>query len=260
VLTPIALELSNVELPPLPPSVANLLPPLAPGVRKEQAIGSFVRSMGFDSLMWGMSLTPHPHRYSQTYYWTDAAAEWVRAYDENDYLQIDPRLTQFRLRLMPIVWDRHCCSGEPRCASFLDHAAEYGIGSGVVVPLRDQLHRSIIVAFNSTARDVTEPRSLEIDRLLGAIVLLASYLHEFFAAHIPLRQPPTASKNTRLSAREAQCLQLAARGLTSADIGFKLGLTARTVNFHISNIMTKLAAANRGEAIATAIGRHLISA
>jgi DNA-binding NarL/FixJ family response regulator len=37
------------------------------------------------------------------------------------------------------------------------------------------------------------------------------------------------------------------------------GRQQRTVNFHFGNILSKLAVANRGEAIAVAITRELIS-
>ena len=42
---------------------------------------------------------------------------------------------------------------------------------------------------------------------------------------------------------------LSARGQTSADIGNKLGIKARTVNFHMGKILRKLNAVNRQEAI-----------
>jgi len=61
-----------------------------------------------------------------------------------------------------------------------------------------------------------------------------------------------------LSPREVQCLQFAAYGLTSADISIKLGLAERTVSFHFGNIISKLAVANRAEAVAMAIARGMI--
>ena len=46
--------------------------------------------------------------------------------------------------------------------------------------------------------------------------------------------------------------------MTSADIGLKLDISARTVNFHFSNIMQKLGALNRYEAISLALSKRLI--
>ena len=61
-----------------------------------------------------------------------------------------------------------------------------------------------------------------------------------------------------LTAQELTCLSLSARGQTSADIGLKLGIKARTVNFHFSNILKKLNAMNRQEAIAKAMSANLL--
>ena len=64
--------------------------------------------------------------------------------------------------------------------------------------------------------------------------------------------------SARLSKESHQCLTLATRGMTSADIAFKLDISARTVNFHFSNIMQKLGALNRYEAISLALSQRLI--
>ena len=61
-----------------------------------------------------------------------------------------------------------------------------------------------------------------------------------------------------LSPRERQCLHLAARGMVSPDIGHKLNITERTVNFHFSNIISKLGVLNRHEAIAMGVAHGLI--
>jgi len=61
-----------------------------------------------------------------------------------------------------------------------------------------------------------------------------------------------------LSSRECQCLTLAARGMTSYDIGEKLGIAERTANFHFSNIISKLGVLNRREAVAMGMAHGLI--
>jgi DNA-binding CsgD family transcriptional regulator len=57
---------------------------------------------------------------------------------------------------------------------------------------------------------------------------------------------------------ELSCLRLSANGQTSSDIGLKLGIKPRTVNFHFSKILRKLNAMNRQEAIAKAISAKII--
>jgi DNA-binding CsgD family transcriptional regulator len=49
----------------------------------------------------------------------------------------------------------------------------------------------------------------------------------------------------RLTAREREIAQLAAGGLTSAEIGRRLFLSSRTVDSHLGRVYAKLAVANR---------------
>jgi DNA-binding response OmpR family regulator len=64
------------------------------------------------------------------------------------------------------------------------------------------------------------------------------------------------SKQVDLNEREVETLTWAARGKTSAEIALILGLSKRTVDFHIDNAREKLGAATRVEAaIKAATGR-----
>lgn len=61
-----------------------------------------------------------------------------------------------------------------------------------------------------------------------------------------------------LRERESECLTWSARGKTSQDIAQILGLSARTVDFHIENACRKLQVSTRIEAVAKAISDRLI--
>jgi DNA-binding NarL/FixJ family response regulator len=52
----------------------------------------------------------------------------------------------------------------------------------------------------------------------------------------------------KLSRQEIQVLQLLSQGLNNKEIGDRLGVTERTVKFHMSNIFSKLQVRNRVEA------------
>ncbi len=93
---------------------------------------------------------------------------------------------------------------------------------------------------------------------LGELVLLAMSFHDFFMAHLVDYEPSLMVRVVPLSAREAQCLEMAANGMTSVDIALKLGIKPRTANFHFGNIVDKLGVLNRKEAIAMGIARGLI--
>ncbi|HSZ53608.1 MAG TPA: response regulator [Caulobacteraceae bacterium] len=61
-----------------------------------------------------------------------------------------------------------------------------------------------------------------------------------------------------LSERETDALTWSARGKTSDEIAQILGLTKRTVDFHIDNARAKLGVATRIEAVAMAVAADLI--
>jgi DNA-binding response OmpR family regulator len=65
-------------------------------------------------------------------------------------------------------------------------------------------------------------------------------------------------KRAELNEREVQVLTWAGRGKTSIEIGQILGLTKRTVDFHIDNARAKLGASTRTEAVGKATTGRLI--
>jgi LuxR family quorum sensing-dependent transcriptional regulator len=67
------------------------------------------------------------------------------------------------------------------------------------------------------------------------------------------------SASTALTAREAQCLGQVACGHPDAEIGRQLGISARTVRFHIDSAKTKLGAATRIQAVAKALRERIIA-
>ncbi len=53
----------------------------------------------------------------------------------------------------------------------------------------------------------------------------------------------------RLTPREREVVELVAYGMTNIQIGLRLGISENTIKRHMSNIMTKLNAANRTDVV-----------
>ncbi|MFI4889511.1 MAG: response regulator [Steroidobacterales bacterium] len=66
------------------------------------------------------------------------------------------------------------------------------------------------------------------------------------------------SRDVGLNDREIECLQWSARGKTSAEIALIMGLSKRTVDFHVENACRKLNVATRIEAAVKATSGRLI--
>ncbi len=244
----------------MPAIVAPLVKAAENGEDLRPVIQSITRSFGFDTFMYGMCTSLRPDHESRMFVFTTAPAEWVTRYDQMAYIEVDPRVLLLWDSTLPLVWDqRSVRGGGVKTEAFLDDAMKYGIASGVCVPLGDEVGTRVIVALNSAIAEFDEPRRLAVARNLGDIVLFAHYFHELFMKAI-LRQGIQSRFTGRpLSNRERECLTLAARGLNTDDIGFKLGICSRTVQYHFDSIRSKLAVANRQEAVARAIKDGQIS-
>lgn len=66
------------------------------------------------------------------------------------------------------------------------------------------------------------------------------------------------TKNVKLAKRELQALTWVARGKTSAQIAGILGLSKRTVDFHIDRARLKLGTDTRTEAVVKALSHGII--
>jgi DNA-binding NarL/FixJ family response regulator len=60
--------------------------------------------------------------------------------------------------------------------------------------------------------------------------------------------PPEAAQDHPFSPREHQVLKLAAQGLTNKEIAYRLGVSDRTVQFHMNSVFNKTGASSRTEA------------
>jgi len=65
-------------------------------------------------------------------------------------------------------------------------------------------------------------------------------------------EPPSPAAHP-LSPRELQVLTLAADGLTNKEIAYRLGLSERTIQFHMNSVFNKSGTNSRTEAVALAI-------
>ena len=96
-------------------------------------------------------------------------------------------------------------------------------------------------------------------RSLGAEPLL----RELRTLGAPAGRPSATTTTTRrdepLTAREAEVLALVAQGRSNREVAGQLFISAKTVSVHVSNILAKLGAAGRTEAVAVARRRGYLS-
>ncbi|HAV65335.1 MAG TPA: DNA-binding response regulator [Verrucomicrobiales bacterium] len=100
------------------------------------------------------------------------------------------------------------------------------------------------------------PKDVVLEELLNAIRIVhegGDYLPPAIAARLMERM-----RTPELSPREGSVLQLLAKGHSNKEIANVLSIAETTVKDHVSNILTKLGAADRTQATTTAIQRGLV--
>lgn len=89
----------------------------------------------------------------------------------------------------------------------------------------------------------------------GLTVIDTRDLEGLIAATSP---SPAAEPATPLTARELEVLRLLAEGAANKTIAWKLGISEHTVKFHVAQILAKLNAGTRTEAVTIGIRQGLI--
>ena len=83
--------------------------------------------------------------------------------------------------------------------------------------------------------------------------------HAAFDKFVELRDGTSVPSASSLTVRETQCLRLIATGNEDAQVAQMLGISPRTVRFHVDSAKTKLGVTSRVQAIAKALRDHLIA-
>jgi DNA-binding CsgD family transcriptional regulator len=191
--------------------------------------------------------------------WSTHPRAWSALYRRAAYAAVDPRLTHTRHRVTPYLWDSAEPVGDSHARQFVQDAAQFGIRSSVVVSLHDGASGHVALTFDSASSPITGARRGEVIASLGDLTLLAMALHEGVLSWRVAKSATREHAGPRLTQRECDCLKFAARGMTSADIGNKLSVTERTVNFHFGRLRRKLGALNRPEAIAKGVSMGFVT-
>jgi len=225
----------------------------------EPLLRPILSEVGFDGLTCIVLAPAYAGRQRALYLWSTAPMSWATKYRECGYSGVDPRVTMTAQRLSPVIWDAADVESDWSVSRFLADAARFGVRSGFAVSFRDASDTRVVVALDSTLSPISEARRASVVGRLGNLMLLAVALHErVLRPRCNALAAVDSGDAHGLTHREGQCLRMAANGLTSGDMGNKLGIAERTVNFHMRNVLRKMEALNRPEAIAKALARGVL--
>ncbi|CAN7763401.1 LuxR family transcriptional regulator [Mesorhizobium sp. LjNodule214] len=172
---------------------------------------------------------------------------WTARYLEHQYQSIDPVIVRARGGGSPFRWGSSLPGVEPSAAQrrLFDEAAQFGICSGLTIPIVDLRGNFAAMTFAADKRDASFIRAAE--RYEHGLPYVATCFHMF------VRQKLSADRlvdGVLLTAREYECLQWAEKGKSNRDIGCILGITRHTIAFHLANVRRKLDVSTTRQAVA----------
>ena len=156
--------------------------------------------------------------------------------------------------MTPLVWHINGpLSERRRCPSFFQDAADFGLKTGISTPVHGLGCQWGLLSVAGS--DDSVDRKTQLTQIAG-VQLLATFTHEVGHRFAAAAQ---TGGNVHLTARELECLKWAAEGKTGWEIGRLLGISERTVVFHVENAAHKLGVFGRRQAVARAIALQLIT-
>jgi len=208
------------------------------------------RRLGFHSFVYALRV-PTSFANAQVIMLDGYPEGWVTRYFEAAHFAADPVMAWCLKNIVPVRWSDLVLEPGSHAEMVMREAAEYGLRDGVTMPVHGAQGELGILSLSldapsELARPITE-------RALPHVQLLASHLHQAVSR---LSRPIDTQPS--LTTRENECLRWTADGKTSREIAQLLGVSERTVNFHISNIMRKLDVVNRQQGVAKAALRRMI--
>lgn len=179
--------------------------------------------------------------------------EWHRHYEHSDYVNIDPVVSLGLGGVLPIDWSEIDRS-KPTIRKLFGEAQEFEVGTqGLSIPIRGRHGEFALFSINSDASARSWPSLKRM--LIKEFMVISYYFHSWALKVEKVDRNDYAQK---LSEREKECLRWSAAGKTIWDTSAILGLSERTVRFHLENARSKLKALSTTHAVAKAISYGVI--
>lgn len=176
--------------------------------------------------------------------------EWVRLYNERDYVRIDPSIRYCKQRVHPFrtADAPYDAEREPHVIPFLKRSADFALTNGFWFPIPSKRG-------NTAGVWMSGPHAEVVERDLPLLHLIALSAFELLRR---LRRRPSSAP-VALTPREREVLLWAAQGKSAWETGEILGIAKRTVDEHVQTASRKLNAVNRTQAVVAALRERLIS-
>jgi len=210
-------------------------------------IAAAAQQLGFEFCTHGLRFAL-PVTRPRTTFLSTYPPEWLARYGECNYVDIDPTVAHGMRSSEPVVWSDEFFAATPE---LWREAQAHGIRHGWAISKRDADGSFSMLVLARSEPPITQA---ELQASEWRMRQLAEMSHVAMKAHMAEDLPA----DPMLSGREIEVLRWTADGKTASEIADILGISERTVNFHINQSVTKLGANNKVNAAVRAAMRGLL--
>jgi LuxR family quorum-sensing system transcriptional regulator SolR len=207
-------------------------------------LSEITKHLGFDYCAFDMQL-PWPITRPQKVMLNNYPSSWQQRYVQQEYVKVDPTITHGKRSTFPLVWPHKDFIGN---ISFWEDARTHGLHAGWAQSCHNARGVGGLLNLSSSDDSIS---SKELHETAWKLSWLVDVAHEGLSKLLIEKHLPEAL--TQLSAREIDVLRWTADGKTSREISQIMGISDRTVNFHISNTLRKFNANNKTAAVVKAV-------
>ncbi|NUF17313.1 LuxR family transcriptional regulator AbaR [Acinetobacter lactucae] len=211
-----------------------------------EAVKSTASKLGFDYCAYGMQ-SPLSIAEPKTIMLNNYPQAWQERYVEQHYVKVDPTVQHCMVSLKPLVWSSQCAQAQAE-KDFWEEARSYGLNVGWAQSSRDFIGTRGMLTL---ARSNDQLSEKEQKAQYTNMYWLTQTVHSSIAKIV--NDVEFSQFNLYLTNREKEVLRWTAEGKTSAEIAQILGVSERTINFHLSNSMQKLNVNNKISAAIRAV-------
>lgn len=178
--------------------------------------------------------------------------EWIRLYWQNGYFEVDPVFQTALQKPGTQHWGTtYREANSSKQLEFMTAAKEYGLGDGITTGSADPACRvATFCSFASTD-------SVDAARYVPLVEYFGYYVHMALLRTAPAKAQSMDRCVKQLTLRELTILNWVKNGKTNWEIAQIMGVTERTIRFHVESIFSKLDVTSRSQAVATAIEHGL---
>ena len=165
----------------------------------------------------------------------------------------DPVMARLMTQSVPVVYDQqtYVAAG---VGELWEMQAPYGYRTGIAVKLHLPGNKHFLLGVDRD--EALPPSGAELMQTIAGLQLLAA--HALTAADRLLGAKLNKGDLPKLTRRELDVLSWTAQGKTAWEVSVILGMSEKTVNFHLGNAMRKLGVSSKHQAVLKCVAAGLL--